>query len=95
MKEKKQGNQGLYFACYWDPAGDTIKHWQWDSTPSGWYWRFGKDKNGNPIYETVTINLSDEKIGSECEFWTWHYAYGNGSDLWLLGDTHYIIKAIK
>ena len=95
MKEKKQGNQGLYFACYWDPAGDTIHHWKWNSTPSGWYWRFGKEKDGTPAYETLTINLTDEKIGAECEFWTWHYAYGNGSDLWLLGDTHYIITAIK
>ena len=94
MKEWDQGNQGLYFACHWDPAGDTIKHWQWDSTPSGWQWRFGT-KDNKPIYETVTINLTDEKIGSQCEFWTWHYAYGSGNDAWWLGDTHYIFEAIK
>ena len=94
MKEWDQGNQGLYFACHWDPAGDTIKEWKWDSTPSGWQWRFGT-KDNKPLYETVTINLTDEKIGSQCEFWTWHYAYGSGNDAWWLGDTHYIFEAIK
>lgn len=94
MCEEDQGNQGLYIACHWDPKGDTIKHWEWTSTPSGWQWRFG-EKDGKPIYETFTINLTDEKIGSNCEFWTYHYAWGNGGDLWYLAGTRFIIEAIK
>lgn len=94
MCEENQGNQGLYIACHWDPKGDTIKHWEWTSTPSGWQWRFGQ-KDGKPIYETFTINLTDEKIGSNCEFWTYHYAWGDGGDLWYLAGTRFIIEAIK
>ena len=94
MCEESQGNQGLYFACHWDPKGDTIKHWQWTSTASGWQWRFG-EKDGKPIYETITINLTDEKIGSNCDFWTYYYAWGNGGDLWYLAGTRFIIEAVK